>query len=140
MSAAAMALVAAGLCVSGCQDAVPARISVDGAAFEVRTLELGEGAEGSALGAADLDGDGHLDVVASAGGGALRVLRGDGLGGLAFGARVPAGQYPDEIFVADVDGDGNADMVAANHETRHLTLLAGDGEGGFAPGLSLIHI
>lgn len=137
MSAAAMVLVAAGLCVSGCQDAVPARISVDGAAFEVRTLEVDEGAEGSALGASDLDGDGHLDVVASTGGGSLRVLRGDGLGGLALGARVPAGQYPSEIFVTDVDGDGNADIVAANHETRHLTLLAGDGQGGFAPGRTI---
>lgn len=125
-------LAVAAACLAGCQQqAEPGatRATVGGAAFDVRSLEGGEGAT---LGAGDFDRDGHLDLVASRGDG-LVVLRGDGTGRLEPAAELDAGPHAAEIAVADVDGDGFDDVIAANHETRHLTLLSGDGAGGFAP-------
>lgn len=124
-------LAVAAACLAGCAQQAPeqtARVTIDGAAFDVRSLESGEG---GTLGAGDLDGDGHLDVVA-AGDDGLVVLRGDGNGGLEPGVELDAGPNPAEIAVGDIDGDGHADVIAANHETRHLTLISGDGSGGFA--------
>lgn len=40
-------------------------------------------------------------------------------------------------LTADVDGDGHADIVTANSESRDLSLLLGDGNGGFAPEVRL---
>lgn len=126
---AGLAVVAA--CLTGCQQQAPeetGRVTIDGAAFDVRSLEAGQGAT---LGAGDFDEDGHLDLVA-AGEDGLLVFRGDGSGGLDRTSEVDAGPHAAEIAVSDVDGDGHVDILAANHETRHVTLLSGDGAGGFA--------
>jgi len=134
MTSMLAALAALPVCLAGCQEAPGAAvIQIGPAAFELRTLDVGRGAT---LGAGDLDGDGHADIVASADredeDSYLVVLRGDGTGDLVPATRFDAGPHPAEIVVADVDGDGHADVVAANHETRHLTLLTGDGTGGFS--------
>ncbi len=49
------------------------------------------------------------------------------------------GTYPYSVSVADVNGDGNADVVTANSNyvvtanSNNVSLLLGDGRGGFAP-------
>jgi hypothetical protein len=83
---------------------------------------------------ADLNKDGKADVVvANAGSAGVTVLLGDGLGHLApaAGSPFPAGNSPSDVAIGDVNRDGNADLVFANHETTYLTLLIGDGHGGF---------
>lgn len=84
-----------------------------------------------AVAAADLDADGHQDlVVANQGDRNLSVFLGDGKGGMNPRGRFAAGENPVGISLSDLDGDGNIDAVVANHETHYLTILKGDGRGG----------
>jgi hypothetical protein len=89
------------------------------------------------LSTADVDGDGKLDLVApDMHGHAITVLRGDGRGGFAHarGSPFPAsGKRPGFAVVADVDRDGHPDVVATHDDDPLLTILLGDGKGGFAP-------
>ena len=91
-----------------------------------------------AIAAADLDGDGHPDLVLTGGKNEVLVLLGDGRGGFRVLARVRAGENPTAIAVADMDGDGHLDVVVANHETDYVTLLLGDGKGRLNP--HLLHL
>jgi hypothetical protein len=88
---------------------------------------------------ADFNGDGHLDlVVANGGSNNVTILLGDGKGSFveAKGSPFPAGHSPNDICVGDFNGDGKLDLAIANHEVKYLTVLLGDGKGGFssAPG------
>lgn len=89
----------------------------------------------------DIDGDGHLDVVAASGEkgdsvepGRVVTLRGDGKG--AFKAdsipplSVPAG--PHFVTLADVNGDQRLDIVIS-HSSNQLSILLNGGNGKFAP-------
>src|SRR5262249_24175105 len=46
---------------------------------------------------------------------------------------VAAGPHPNDLAAGDFNKDGNPDLAFANHETQVLTVLLGDGHGGFAP-------
>jgi len=84
----------------------------------------------------DFNGNGNLDmVVANEQGGDVSVLLGDGKGGFspARCSPFPAGHNPNDLAVGDFNRDGRLDLAIANHETQHLTVLLGDGRGGFAP-------
>lgn len=88
-----------------------------------------------AVAVADLDGDGHADLaVTGYDESGIRLYRGDGLGG--FGEPrlfdVGSGRQPTAIALADVTGDGKLDLVVANGESGTVSVLAGDGAGGFA--------
>jgi VCBS repeat protein/HYDIN/CFA65/VesB family protein/thrombospondin type 3 repeat protein len=45
----------------------------------------------------------------------------------------PAGTEPSAIVTADFDGDGVPDLAAANAGSNDVTVLLGDGAGGFTP-------
>jgi hypothetical protein len=84
----------------------------------------------------DVNHDGNPDIlVANADAGTVSVLLGNGLGEFheASGSPFPAGHLPNDIAVADMNGDGFRDLVIANHQSPNITILLGDGKGGFAP-------
>lgn len=101
---------------------------VEGVDFVRHTVTVGEGQKEAVAG--DLGGDGHPELVI-AGNDSLTILQGDGDGNMVIQNRIPAGPNPAGPALADLDGDGQVDVAVANHETDHLTLLRGDGEGGF---------
>lgn len=102
-----------------------------GPTFEVRTFEVGFPPADVAI--ADVDADGRPDVVV-AGGDSVRVLAGDGAGGLRARRAVAAGPRAVGIAVADLDLDGWPEVVVANHESDRITLLSGGPEGPGADG------
>lgn len=83
--------------------------------------------------AADLDGDGHADLVVDhrdAGG--LRIFRGRGDGGFGEGSTVSMGGDPYRgLRIVDLDGDGHPDLVTPNE--REAGIRLGRGDGSFGP-------
>lgn len=68
----------------------------------------------------------------------VHLLFGDGKGGLAHGRSIAAhaGKRPHThaIETADVNKDGHADLLTTNADDHAISVLLGDGRGGFAPG------
>ncbi len=88
----------------------------------------------ASVAAADLDGDGHADiVVANNVSNDLSVLLGAGDGTFAAAASYPAGEALQGVAVADMDGDGNQDVVVASptHSGADsaILVLPGFGDG-----------
>lgn len=84
----------------------------------------------------DLNGDGKPDIiVANEQSNNVTILLGDGKGGFtqAQGSPFPAGRAPNDIAIGDFNRDGKLDLAFANHEEKHLTVLLGNGQGGFTP-------
>jgi len=94
------------------------------------------GAAPASVAIADFNRDGKPDLaVANNGSGDVTVLLGDGKGGFApaAGSPFPAGKNPNDIAVGDFDGNGTLDLAFPNHDTHGVTVLLGDGKGGFRP-------
>ncbi len=80
---------------------------------------------------ADLDGDGALDILASAEfGDELYVILGNGDGSFAPLVAEPI-DSPDSPVVGDFNGDGALDVALFNVNSIEVTVLLGDGDGGF---------
>lgn len=90
---------------------------------------------------ADLDHDGWPDVsVVNEMGDEVVSFRnrGDGTGMLdRLPERARVGTRPSPSQTADFDRDGNTDLAVANIASRNVTVLFGDGAGGFRPGVDL---
>jgi len=94
------------------------------------------GGDPEAVAVADVNRDGKPDIIAAnPDSGTVTVLLGDGKGHFhpAAGAPFPAGHLPSDIGIGDFNGDGNLDLLIPNHQTPFVTLLLGDGGGGFRP-------
>lgn len=84
---------------------------------------------------ADFNLDGHLDVALTNTGSVdqVFVLLGDGTGRFSPDPKgpFPTGQTPIWIDRADFNGDGRPDLAVVNWFVGTLTILLGDGAGGF---------
>jgi len=115
----------------------------DGTVGEFPTVLLyGAGEAGAGLGIADVNGDGHPDVVVSGisfdvgpygppTGDSVSVLLGDGHGHLSPGKifRGEPGMF--NLAIADLNGDGKPEILTANQDTDSASVYVNDGAGGF---------
>jgi hypothetical protein len=85
---------------------------------------------------ADVNGDGSLDILTTnANDNSVSVMLGDGRGGFkpAEGSPVRAGRHPyDVVALQDLNADGKLDLVTPNLAGNAVTVMLGDGRGGFA--------
>jgi hypothetical protein len=108
----------------------------------------------------DVNNDGWMDIVATASATgpsrrqqlplsrALTLLLSDGKGGLASRQLPLRTGEPWFAAIGDLNGDGKADIVASHHELNAVTVMIGDGRGGFIEGsgspfdfgISLFHV
>ncbi len=52
---------------------------------------------------------------------------------VAAGARIPVGTSPTALAIADFNRDGKLDLAVANSASKNVTILLGNGKGGFTP-------
>src|SRR5581483_412407 len=84
------------------------------------------------LAIADLNGDGHQDIVsADTADAAVEVLLGDGNANFQFAKQFAVLADPASVVVADFNHDGKPDIVTANPTSQNLALLFGNGDGTF---------
>jgi hypothetical protein len=76
-------------------------------------LELGEAVRAFALAAADIDGDGKVDLCGiESASGLLWVFQNRGGRRFELGGRLPVGRVSSIVLAADLDGDGREDFLA----------------------------
>jgi hypothetical protein len=91
----------------------------------------------------DFDRDGYPDLaIANHDTSFVTILLGDGKGGFRPAPGSPltvhSKPHPHTVDGCDANGDGNLDLVIDSWEEERLTLLLGDGKGGFqTPGLPI---
>lgn len=86
--------------------------------------------------ASDLNRDGKLDLaVVNNGSNNVTVLLGDGSGGFTAsgGSPISVGQGPNSIAAGNFSGSSKLDLVVGNSSVNSLTVLVGNGSGGFSP-------
>ncbi len=81
------------------------------------------------------DGLSDLAVTTNAGQLAIYLAMGEGRFQEAAGSPQPVGESPRSMVAADLNGDGKTDLAIANEGSDTVTVLLGDGSGGFAPAL-----
>src|SRR5207302_54492 len=95
-------------------------------------IPLPAGLRPLAIAAADVDGDGRVDVITDSWAeGRLVLLRADPGGWREPGEPIEVGRKPYiNIVTADFDADGNVDLAVPNQGSDTVTVLFGDGRGG----------
>ena len=93
-------------------------------------VSVGTFASSSLLAAADVDGDGRLDLIGVSGN--LVVYLGHGDGTFDSPIATPINVYATSMALADLDADGKLDVVIGGSYEDRLVVLLGNGDGTFA--------
>jgi hypothetical protein len=105
-------------------------------AFTPTHYTYGAGGTPYSVAVGDFNGDGNQDLaVAAYGGKSVTILLGNGDGTFTDGAYIQVPGYGNPYFVAvgDFNGDGIPDLAVTSWNTNSLTILLGNGKGGFTP-------
>ncbi|WP_167376145.1 FG-GAP repeat domain-containing protein, partial [Methylobacterium tarhaniae] len=82
--------------------------------------------------AADIDGDGKLDLMTTGYiGGTVSVRLGNGDGTFGAETKHTVGDGPVAVAAADLNGDGKLDLLVANATGESVSVLLGNGDGTF---------
>jgi sugar lactone lactonase YvrE len=81
--------------------------------------------------AADLNGDGFIDIATGNYDGTVSVALGLGDGTFLPAATYAVGGDPDQVLIADFNGDGYPDLVVANTASNTVSVLLNRGDGTF---------
>jgi len=97
-------------------------------------VDYATGTNPQALTAADLDGDGKLDLaivndVSPAG--SVSILLGNGDGTFAPHVDYGLGDTPQSVTTGDFNGDGKLDLTVPNLASNTVSILLGNGDGTF---------
>ncbi|MEM7168107.1 MAG: FG-GAP-like repeat-containing protein [Planctomycetota bacterium] len=90
------------------------RATADSSGVYSATQTFDTGSQQAVVSVGDLTGDGHLDFVVAALGGAssaVRLYSGDGLGGFAAPVELLPGSSANQVEISDIDSDGLYDLV-----------------------------
>ncbi len=99
--------------------------------FAVSTLPV-TGGSGLGLDAADVNGDGHIDLVrGDSTSGQIQVYQGDGTGQFTSTSVADVGRDPNGVALADFDSDGVIDIITNNGRGNIPVFLKGNGDGTF---------
>lgn len=103
------------------------------------SLSVGGQLRPDGLTAADLDGDGDIDLAAATSGNGMNFISVflNGGGGFAWNGpfNSPSGGVnPDDVAAADLDLDGDLDLATSNQDSNTVATLEGTGGGTFAAG------
>ncbi|MGB7761824.1 MAG: FG-GAP-like repeat-containing protein [Bryobacteraceae bacterium] len=112
------------------------RTSTTGGFVEAPGSPFTVGNSPSSVAVGDFNGDNYLDLaIANELDNTVTVLRNDGTGRFTAFPASPftVGYAPAFVVVADFNGDGNLDFATANLSGNNVTVLLGNGTGGFTP-------
>ena len=85
------------------------------------TLNVGKGSV--CVAAADVNGDGKVDLIsANTTDSTLSVLTNNGSGGFVLATNLSVGNAPNWVTAADINGDGKVDLISANSGNNTLTV------------------
>ena len=128
----------------------------DGTGSYAPAISLAVGFQPRFVAAADFNGDHHLDFVTANSGatgstpGTVSIRLGDGAGNFAPASNFASGYAPYSLVIGDFNRDDKLDLVVANmgfvivsesgvkNFPRSVSILIGDGAGGFAAPETLI--
>jgi hypothetical protein len=99
--------------------------------FNDHTITTGADGANSVF-AADVDGDGHIDVLsASYDDGRIAWYENDGSGGFTAHTITTGADSAFSVFAADVDGDGDMDVLSASRSDDKIAWYENDGSANF---------
>ncbi len=91
----------------------------------------GVGSGQSSIAAADINGDGRMDLISANSASLVMVQTNNGAGGFGLYGSYPAGANAHSVVAADVNNDGRMDLICANDSAGSLTVLLNAGNGTF---------